>query len=157
MALRHIFFAAAAVALGTFSATAAPLVRSAPAEAATSAIEVQYRRPYGIYAAPRVYAAPRYYGRPYAARPYGYRYGYRPFVGFGAAVVAGAVIANSLYAPRRGYYYDTYDYDGPYYYPSGFDGDPREICARHFRSFEWDTGLITTYRGERRMCPYLRL
>ncbi len=52
-------------------------------------------------------------------------------------------------------YYDAYDYNGPYYYPTDYRGDPRTICARYFRSFEWDTGLYTTYRGEKRMCPYL--
>ena len=29
-------------------------------------------------------------------------------------------------------------------------------CDRKFRSFEWDTGMYTTYGGERRVCPYLR-
>jgi len=29
-------------------------------------------------------------------------------------------------------------------------------CDRRFRSFEWDTGMYTTYGGERRLCPYLR-
>jgi len=29
-------------------------------------------------------------------------------------------------------------------------------CDRRFRSFEWDTGMYTTYGGERRVCPYLR-
>ena len=28
-------------------------------------------------------------------------------------------------------------------------------CAAQFRSFEWDTGLYTTYGGEKRLCPYL--
>jgi hypothetical protein len=28
-------------------------------------------------------------------------------------------------------------------------------CARRYRSFEWDTGLYTTYGGEKRLCPYL--
>lgn len=31
-----------------------------------------------------------------------------------------------------------------------------EKCARRYRSFEWDTGLYTTYGGEKRLCPYLR-
>ncbi len=31
-----------------------------------------------------------------------------------------------------------------------------EKCDRRFRSFEWDTGMYTTYGGERRLCPYLR-
>jgi hypothetical protein len=35
-------------------------------------------------------------------------------------------------------------------------GDPRELCAREFQSFEWDTGLYTTYSGEKKLCPYLR-
>ena len=29
-------------------------------------------------------------------------------------------------------------------------------CDDRFRSFEWDTGLYTTYGGEKRLCPYLR-
>lgn len=29
-------------------------------------------------------------------------------------------------------------------------------CDREFRSFEWDTGMYTTYGGDRRVCPYLR-
>jgi len=29
-------------------------------------------------------------------------------------------------------------------------------CDREFRSFEWDTGMYTTYGGQRRLCPYLR-
>ncbi len=31
-----------------------------------------------------------------------------------------------------------------------------ERCDRRFVSFEWDTGLYTTYGGEKRLCPYLR-
>ena len=58
--------------------------------------------------------------------------------------------------PRRGYYYDDYAYDGPYYYPSGYTGDPRAVCAENFRSFEWRTGLYTTHAGEKRLCPYLK-
>jgi hypothetical protein len=30
-----------------------------------------------------------------------------------------------------------------------------ERCAQQYRSFEWDTGLYTTYGGEKRLCPYL--
>lgn len=29
-------------------------------------------------------------------------------------------------------------------------------CASQFRSFEWDSGLYTTYGGEKVLCPYLR-
>ena len=77
-------------------------------------------------------------------------------LGLGAGIVAGAIIADQAYRPRPGYYYDDYAYDGPYYYPSAYRGDPRVICAQNFRSFEWQTGLYTTYSGEKRLCPYLR-
>jgi hypothetical protein len=30
------------------------------------------------------------------------------------------------------------------------------MCAQNFRSFEWNTGLYTTYSGEKRLCPYLQ-
>jgi hypothetical protein len=91
-------------------------------------------------------------------RRYGYGRGWGPgpWLGLGAGVVIGSIIANEAYRPRRGYYYDDYAYSGPYYYPSGYSGDPRAICAQNFRSFEWNTGLYTTYGGERRLCPYLR-
>jgi hypothetical protein len=77
-------------------------------------------------------------------------------IGIGLGLLGGAVIANEAYRSRRGTYYDDDGYDGPYSYPSGFRGDPRVVCARSFRSFEWGTGLYTTYSGERRLCPYLR-
>jgi len=79
-----------------------------------------------------------------------------PWIGLGAGVAAGLIIADRAYRPRPGYYYDDYAYDGPYYYPSGYGGDPRVLCAQNFRSFEWNTGLYTTYGGEKRLCPYLR-
>jgi hypothetical protein len=79
--------------------------------------------------------------------------------------------------------YIAYDY--PYYYSRGYypthigpgyiygypsndigdyseDGDEgvpysaKERCDRRFRSFEWDTGLYTTYGGYKKLCPYLR-
>jgi BA14K-like protein len=77
-------------------------------------------------------------------------------LGLGLGVLGAAVIYDQAYRPRRGYYYDDYAYDGPYYMPSGYSGDPRTICAQNFRSFEWRTGLYTTYSGEKRLCPYLR-
>lgn len=65
----------------------------------------------------------------------------------------------------RGYVY----YGRPYqYYVSEYnegEGDDeygnapysaKERCARRFKSFEWDTGLYTTYRGPKKVCPYLR-
>ena len=64
--------------------------------------------------------------------------------------------AAEAYRPRAGYYYDDEAYDGPYYAPTGYAGDPRNLCAQNFRSFEWNTGLYTTYGGDKRVCPYLR-
>jgi hypothetical protein len=97
------------------------------------------------------------WGWGYRRYPY-YRRGWgaAPWIGLGAGVVIGSIIANEAYRPRPGYYYDDYAYNGPYYYPSGYGGDPRAICAQNFRSFEWNTGLYTTYSGEKRLCPYLR-
>lgn len=139
---------AAAALMATAAGTqAAPVVPSAAQQGlsvqASDVTTVQYRRGGGY----RYYAAPRRYG--------GWR-GPAIGLGIGSALVAGAIIANRSYAPRQGYYYDTYAYDGPYYYPEDYRGDPRDICARHFRSFEWRTGMYTTYGGERRLCPYLR-
>ena len=89
---------------------------------------------------------------------WGRRRGWRagPWIGLGTGVVIGGIIASEAYRPRHGYYYDDYAYDGPYYYPSSYNGDPRMVCAENFRSFEWRTGLYTTYSGEKRLCPYLR-
>lgn len=86
----------------------------------------------------------------------GWGWGPWPWIGLGAGVVAGAIIADQAYRPHPGHYYDEGPYDGPYYYPSDYRGDPREICAQNFRSFDWRTGFYTTYSGERRPCPYLR-
>src|SRR5215467_11632901 len=96
------------------------------------------------------------WGWGYRRYPY-YRRGWGagPWLGLGAGVVIGSIIASEAYRPRPGYYYDDYAYEGPYYYPSGYSGDPRAICAQNFRSFEWNTGLYTTYGGEKRLCPYL--
>lgn len=91
---------------------------------------------------------------------YGYHRGWGgspwPFIGFGAAIIAGAIIADQAYRPHPGHYYDEGPYDGPYYYPADFQGDPREICLENFRTFEWRTGYYTTYSGQKRLCPYLR-
>jgi hypothetical protein len=89
---------------------------------------------------------------------WGYRrrgWGPGPWIGLGAGVVVGTIIADQAYRPRRGYYYDDYAYDGPYYYPAGYRGDPRTVCAQNFRSFEWNTGLYTTFSGLKWLCPYL--
>jgi hypothetical protein len=65
----------------------------------------------------------------------------------GAGIIAGAIIANQRREPRYYEYYEPYYDDGI---------DAYELCARRFRSFEWDTGLYTTYAGYKRLCPYLR-
>lgn len=91
-------------------------------------------------------------------RHYGHRHRHRGrnlALGIGVGVL-GAIIAAEAYRPRAGAYYDDEDYDGPYYAPSGFSGDPRTLCAQSFRSFEWDTGMYTTFGGERKVCPYLK-
>ncbi|MEQ1612771.1 MAG: BA14K family protein [Hyphomicrobiaceae bacterium] len=151
--LKLMTLAAALLAISVIGAEAAPAVPasgqqaiSAAAAGQTEATKVQYFR----NGSRRIYG-----GGGYGYRRYG---GWRgPAIGLGVgALVAGAIIANRSYAPRRGYYYDTYAYDGPYYYPEGYAGDPRKICADHFRSFEWRTGMYTTYGGERKLCPYLR-
>jgi hypothetical protein len=133
---------AVALMLGFAPAQAAPAIpavaNAVKAEAAGSVTQVQW-------------------GWGWRRGPYHRRgWGPGPWLGLGAGVVVGSIIANEAYRPRRGYYYDDYAYDGPYYYPSNYSGDPRRICAQSFRSFEWDTGLYTTYGGERRLCPYLR-
>ena len=83
-------------------------------------------------------------------------WGWGPWPWIGLGVVAGAIIADQAYRPHPGHYYDEGPYDGPYYYPSDYRGDPRTICAQNFRSFEWRSGYYTTYSGERRLCPYLK-
>ena len=150
--------AAAGVMLMTLvSAQAAPVtgelevVKAEAVQATQSSsdvTEVGYRGGYGY----------RYGGYGYRHGGYGYRRGYGPYIGLGvgAGIVAGAIIANSYYRPRPGYYYDDYAYDGPYYRPAGYAGDPRVLCAENFRSYEWRTGLYTTFNGEKKLCPYLK-
>ena len=85
----------------------------------------------------------------------GWGWGPWALFGLGAGVVAGTIIADEAYRPHPGHYYDEGPYDGPYYYPANYHGDPREICLQNFRTFEWRTGYYTTYIGEKRLCPYL--
>jgi hypothetical protein len=127
--VKYLTGAAVAMTLAAGAAQAAPQtgVQAAKAEQSLPATQVQWRRGGGGLG-----------------------------IGLGLGVLGGIIIANEAYRPRRGYYYDDYAYDGPYYYPSGYGGDPRRICAQNFRSFEWNTGLYTTYSGEKRLCPYLR-
>src|SRR5262245_32294257 len=85
------------------------------------------------------------------------RGGFGRGLGLGLGIgVLGAIIANEAYRPRPGVYYDVDAYDGPSDAPAGDAGDPRGLCAEHFRSFEWHSGLYTAFSGEKRLCPYLR-
>lgn len=111
---------------------AAPLM--AKTDTGTGVTQVQYRR--------------------YGSRRGGRGIGRGVGIGIGLGILGG-IVAAEAYRPRPGYYYDDQVYDGPYYAPSGYSGDPRTLCAQNFRSFEWNTGLYTTYSGERRLCPYL--
>lgn len=61
-------------------------------------------------------------------------------LGIGLGIIGG-IIANEAYRSN------AYGYEG---------GDPRAACAQQFRSFEWNTGMYTTYGGDRVLCPYLR-
>ena len=116
---------------------------AAPAAPATSALE---RRPR---------AERRYPGTVGVSSRHGHRRGWgaAPVARTGRRRLIGTIIANEAYRPRRGYYYDDYAYDGPYYYPSNYSGDPRAICAQNFRSFEWRTGLYTTYSRREAALP----
>jgi BA14K-like protein len=124
----------AAVALAPIAATAAPatvnLGPAAPTTAAAAHSPVHYRHRRGGF-----------------GRGLG--------VGLGIGVLGG-IIAHEAYRARPGYDVDAYPDDGPYGEPSAIHGDPRSLCAQHFRSFEWSSGLYTTYAGEKRLCPYLR-
>jgi hypothetical protein len=122
----------AAVALAPMAATAAPATVNLGPAAQTTAD-----------AAP----SPVHYRRGGFGRGLG--------VGLGIGVL-GAIIANEAYRPRPGYDEDAYLDDGPPGEPSAYAGDPRSLCARTFRSFEWNSGLYTTNSGEKRLCPYLR-
>jgi hypothetical protein len=150
-----ILSAAAGIMLMTLvSAEAAPMTGASNAVEAQGAkspsdvtqVDYRFRGGYGRY------------GYGYGRHGYGYGNRYRSgaFIGLGAGIVAGAIIANSYYRPRPGYYYDDYAYSGPYYRPAGYGGDPRVLCAENFRSYEWKTGLYTTYGGEKKLCPYLQ-
>ena len=148
--------AAAAVMLMTLvSAQAAPMtsatetVKAQAAQAAQTSSEVT-----------RVQWGNRgYYRGGYGRYGYGYGRGYRrgPYIGLGigAGIVAGAIIADSYYRPRPATTTTTMPIPGRLR-PAQYAGDPRVLCAESFRSFEWRTGLYTTYGGEKRLCPYLQ-
>src|SRR5262245_45526810 len=78
-------------------------------------------------------------------------------LGLGLGIgILGAIIANEAYGARPAYEEDVYAEAGPSGAPAEDGDDPRGLCAQHFRSFEWNTGLYTTPSGEKRVCPYLR-
>jgi hypothetical protein len=138
---KKLLLGAAALAFPCVPVEAAPIAPAGPIAAKSDASAITHVQ----------------WGWGYRRYPY-YRGGWGPgaWLGLGAGVVIGSIIANEAYRPRPGYYYDDYAYEGPYYYPSGYTGDPRAVCAQNFRSFEWNTGLYTTYGGEKRLCPYLK-
>lgn len=71
-------------------------------------------------------------------------------IGLGIGIIGGLIAAEAYRsAPAYAYDEEVYD-DAP---PAG---DPREACARQFRSFDWNTGTYTLYSGEKKLCPYLR-
>jgi len=133
---------AATVAFGSLAANAAPAVKASnPAVSTSSALvmKVQDRRHRGDWNR----------GRHHRRHHDGF--GYAPYIGLG---IAGAILDG---APSDDGYADGYD-EGPGYaggpgYGEGSSAAQR--CAAQFRSFEWDTGLYTTYEGEKRLCPYL--
>jgi BA14K-like protein len=138
------------IGFGTFAATAeaTPFVGRAPGVTTAAVVGNVADAPAGVvaqvqYRGGRGYGGGRYYGRGYGL----------PLLG--AGIIAGAIIADRAYRPRYRYY-DSADYDGPYYRPANYQGSNRQLCAENFRSFEWRTGLYTTYGGEKRLCPYLR-
>ncbi len=75
-----------------------------------------------------------------------YEYSLHDSRGYYPSHIGGYVYYNSKF--------DTPDYDDASY--SDVVHTAKERCDRRFRSFEWDTGLYTTYRGSKKLCPYLR-
>jgi hypothetical protein len=55
----------------------------------------------------------------------------------------------------RYYYYDDYYDDDVYYSSSCGTYEEKKLCARRFKSFDWDTCRYTTYSGHKRLCPYV--
>jgi hypothetical protein len=92
----------------------------------------------------------RSYNRGYGHRHH--RHGGRNLaIGLGIGVIGGLIAADA-YRNAPAYADDEEVYDAA---PAA-DGDPRELCAQEFQSFEWKTGLYTTYSGKKERCPYLR-
>lgn len=94
----------------------------------------------------------RYYNGDGGRRHYRHRghydgWGWNPGAAIGLGI-AGAVLEGALN--------DDEGYDeGPAYGGGAYSDAGARRCAAQFRSFEPETGLYTTYGGEKRMCPYL--
>jgi hypothetical protein len=135
---------AATVALGSSAATAAPAVKAAnPAISNNSdlVMNVQNRRHWNRGRHHRRGDWNR--GRHHRGHHNGFG-NVAPYIGLGiAGAILNGVLSDDGYA--EGYY------DGPGY----GSGAAMQRCAAQFRSFEWNTGLYTTYGGDKRLCPYL--
>ena len=94
----------------------------------------------------------RYYQRGYYGRQ-DYRYGGYRYGRYndGAALVAGIIALGMGVAIANSYRSNAYYDDRHYGYQSGSQ-DWKVACAGKYRSFEWNTGLYTTYRGYKRRC-----
>lgn len=114
--------------LANAAAVSPPSVALKAAEGSSGATEVRWR-------------GHRHHWR---HRHHGYwRHRHRHHFGRDLAIGLGLGVAGALAgSAARGYY--------------GYSSDARARCAARFRSFEWDTGLYTTYGGDKRLCPYLR-
>lgn len=150
---------AAALAFGTSAgATAAPMSSIAattaaaqlPAVADSNVIQVQrYRgRRGGWRGGNRRGSFYRGGGRRGFYRGSRRGYGYRRNRGWNTGAYIGLGIAGALLADGV--------YNRGYAYRSGGGSGAMQACANRFRSFEWNTGMYTTYGGQRRVCPYLR-
>jgi hypothetical protein len=132
--MKHVKFGAAALAVASMmtiptvssAATVSPPSLEPVQEASRATTEVRWRK----------HRYQRHHGRHghWHHRHNRHRYGRDLAIGLGLGILGAAT------APRAYGYY----------------GDARGRCAARFRSFEWDTGLYTTYGGDKRLCPYLR-
>ena len=131
---------AATVAFGSLAANAAPPVKATNPAISTNSdlvMKVQDRRHRGDW------NRGRHHGRHHRHHHDGFG-NIAPYIGLG---IAGAILDGAL---NDDGYADGYSAEGPAYGEGA-----AQRCAAQFRSFEWDTGLYTTYAGEKRLCPYL--
>jgi hypothetical protein len=96
----------------------------------------------------------------------GHGHGHRPWI---VRPIAPSYLYHDYpYYFSRGYYPSHIGPGFIYHYPVDYEGDEayvndaavpysaKERCDRRFKSFEWDSGLYTSYRGQKKLCPYLR-